>query len=478
MQREKMAAEENMHITVKGWQKRCEEIQREKVSMEKEYANLLDMMEKNHLKAVEDLETLYDKKLAYENEKFLQLEQDLIEEESKQGEKLKKAEFRHEETVYTFENQFKDEFAKTQKIFQANKTVAENIKSEYEDKLKEIEDEHENEVRDLKIQEKILYDKLDGEILQLTEQNRKYRLEYKEAKDEKDRLKKSEEEKVSEIKFLNHKISDANTGVEALKKELDDLINTIMEKKKKIGKYKFKIADLQKSKHVLSYRTTEMRKNLEPREAQIENLKEELYKLEKEFEGMLQKSQAQNDQLVKKEKKIESIQSEVNKKKDACEKKENLIQRIKMDIQKAIKTKAAKDYGAEMKSLYRNYCTDTGLKDNAGSSHQGVDGMLRQIQHFENTIYQMGDGSEKTVKRRDQEIHRKILENSDLICDFNELKKANKKLESDIYNTEKENKDLLRQKKAMIDERLNLRNVLAQLQVLLYYIVLAYLILG
>jgi hypothetical protein len=34
--------------------------------------------------------------------------------------------------------------------------------------------------------------------------------------------------------------------------------------------------DLQKTKHVLSFRTTEMRKSLEPKEAQIEKLKDEL----------------------------------------------------------------------------------------------------------------------------------------------------------------------------------------------------------
>jgi len=40
--------------------------------IEKESTNLLKNMENNHLKAVEELETLYEKKLTFENEKFLQ----------------------------------------------------------------------------------------------------------------------------------------------------------------------------------------------------------------------------------------------------------------------------------------------------------------------------------------------------------------------------------------------------------------------
>ncbi len=40
------------------------------------------------------------------------------------------------------------------------------------------------------------------------------------------------------------------------------------------------VNDLQKSQNVLTYRTAEMRKSLEPKEAQIDNLKNELFKLE------------------------------------------------------------------------------------------------------------------------------------------------------------------------------------------------------
>ena len=39
-------------------------------------------------------------------------------------------------------------------------------------------------------------------------------------------------------------------------------------------KYKFKIKDLRKSKHVLTHRTQEMKASLEPKDKQIDNLKE------------------------------------------------------------------------------------------------------------------------------------------------------------------------------------------------------------
>jgi peptidoglycan hydrolase CwlO-like protein len=58
---------------------------------------------------------------------------------------------------------------------------------------------------------------------------------------------------------------------------------------------------------VLSFRTTEMRKSLEPKEAQIEKLKEELFKLENEFEGMLKTSHEQNEELKKRDDDVKTL---------------------------------------------------------------------------------------------------------------------------------------------------------------------------
>jgi hypothetical protein len=41
---------------------------------------------------------------------------------------------------------------------------------------------------------------------------------------------------------------------------------------------------LQKKKHILSYKGTEMKKAMEPKDMQIEKLKLDLIKLKKEFE--------------------------------------------------------------------------------------------------------------------------------------------------------------------------------------------------
>jgi len=78
----------------------------------------------------------------------------------------------------------------------------------------------------------------------------------------------------------------------------------LTKREKDLYKYKFKIKDLQKSKHVLTHRTTEMKASLQPKEAQIETQKEKLLELEEEFEKQIKKMNELGELLTKNQSKI------------------------------------------------------------------------------------------------------------------------------------------------------------------------------
>ena len=73
----------------------------------------------------------------------------------------------------------------------------------------------------------------------------------------------------------------------------------LTKREKDLYKYKFKIKDLQKSKHVLTHRTTEMKASLQPKEAQIEAQKEKLLELEGEFEKRVKRMNTKGEKLTK-----------------------------------------------------------------------------------------------------------------------------------------------------------------------------------
>lgn len=84
LENEKSRAEDKMKAEIEAMHRRYEELRVQKSQIEKESANLLKAVEANNLKAVEEIEAIYEKKLTYENEKYLLLEQELLEEKNEE----------------------------------------------------------------------------------------------------------------------------------------------------------------------------------------------------------------------------------------------------------------------------------------------------------------------------------------------------------------------------------------------------------
>ena len=73
--------------------------------------------------------------------------------------------------------------------------------------------------------------------------------------------------------------------------EFNEKIDVLQIKEKRIVEFEAKIGQLQKKKHILAYKGTEMKKAMEPKDMQIEKLKMDLIKLKKQFEGSLERKQ-------------------------------------------------------------------------------------------------------------------------------------------------------------------------------------------
>ena len=122
------------------------------------------------------------------------------------------------------------------------------------------------------------------------------------------------EEKIKQINMLEQERQEVT---EKLKKRETDLY-----------KYKFKIKDLQKSKHVLTHRTTEMRASLEPKEQRIEDLKDQLLNLEKVFERQMQRMNQLGEELAKKQSKINQGYLDLQKQRDATAEQDKTIMKF------------------------------------------------------------------------------------------------------------------------------------------------------
>ena len=73
-------------------------------------------MENNHLKAAEELENLFDRKVAFEHEKYVSKEQEMKEDKMRFETKVSDIEKRYEENLLLLNKEFKDNFGRAQKV--------------------------------------------------------------------------------------------------------------------------------------------------------------------------------------------------------------------------------------------------------------------------------------------------------------------------------------------------------------------------
>jgi cilia- and flagella-associated protein 57 len=82
------------------------------------------------------------------------------------------------------------------------------------------------------------------------------------------------EEAKNDKRIIKAKLQEKIKQINMLEQEREEVTDKLKKRDTDLYKYKFKIKDLQKSKHVLTHRTTEMRASLEPKEQRIEDLKD------------------------------------------------------------------------------------------------------------------------------------------------------------------------------------------------------------
>lgn len=98
-----------------------------------------------------------------------------------------------------------------------------------------------------------------------------------------------------------------------------------------------------------------MKASLEPKEQQIENLKEKLLELEEGFQHQSKAINTLEGDVQKKEEKINEMELKLTKEKFKTKSKEQIINNFVNDVHKAYKTKNDEEYIKGLMSIYNMY---------------------------------------------------------------------------------------------------------------------------
>lgn len=135
---------------------------------------------------------------------------------------------------------------------------------------------------------------------------------------------------------MQRELSEKTSQIDLLHKERQEVIDKMKRRETDLYKYKFKIKDLKKAKQVLTHKTDEMNQSLKPKETQIDNLKDQLLKLEEVFQSKLKECNDLGEKLSKLQSKINHQQKDLTKQQLATKEKQAIIMKFSQDVHKIV----------------------------------------------------------------------------------------------------------------------------------------------
>lgn len=184
---------------------------------------------------------------------------------------------------------------------------------------------------------------------------------------------------------------------------------------------------------MLNFRTTEIRKELEPKEAQIDKHKRDVFKLEEEFKQAMKENYACQQKLERAEKFNENIRKELGEVRAKLKKKTVLHEELTQDIYKLVNNVDPKEWNPRIVELYQQYVGTSAQEESKKKPNENTaEELNRHLIHLEKSLHQVGLSNDRELKGREKDIGKKLKENAELISDLNDLRKRERQYRAEL----------------------------------------------
>ena len=215
--------------------------------------------------------------------------------------------------------------------------------------------------------------------------------------------------------------------IDGQKNEISEREKTIRDKDNRILSLKKKTQELEKFKFVLDYKIKELKRDIGPREIEIQKLKEQTSKMEQELKHFNRVNQ--NLGLIVDDLRMrqEGLQNEVRKQKETLEKQENYKKMFKDDVYECMQfISDYKQLKANAIRLHKIYVKEE-IKNDQGEADLQKE-YASQRKYLEKSVDYL-----RRMISKDSDVHRqennKIMkENVQLLQEINDLRKEVKEL--------------------------------------------------
>ena len=421
---------EMAHAKMSEASEMLEELKREKDVMSREYVEADSAAEAAHMKAAEELEHEYERKLAAEAARWEALRKD-----------KEDVQCQLEERIYSLavaghdnEAKLKRERDEVRKVASAKSEEAEDILSEERKKHQEmLEQEERDNDSELELHQQTAHQALVHEREEkstLKGEQAIMRKKFSTFQQEMSKLKNALEERESTIKGLRREAADREKVIALLKKDVQEREESIADKERRMGELKAKNKELEKFKFVLDYKLRELAKEIEPRDEQIMQMRETIRELDDELQRDYKASVGMEHGLAEKQAKIDSLQEEVKKVRRTVGEKERVINFFGRDVQRLVNTTDPTQVREGIKQIYRNVVKGAAEASKEDEAVQAE--FTNQREYMERALDALKTRVGRTEGKTKVESQRKVAENEQLILECNSLRKETRELRKEL----------------------------------------------
>lgn len=413
--------EKELHNEYKALESQYDRIRDEKMRKEREWVERLSNLERAHKSAIESAESLYEKKLALEDEKFRKLDKEKQELKQYYEEQIAVLQRQNEEAIENLAIAFKESLKKTQEDYEETRTTAENLKLDYEERLSMQEDEHESEILDLKKKFERQVEEQTTENTALRRKNEALTTEQQMFSEEKESLRIKGDKKLSTIEKLDKTKNDLMSQVRSLENDKTDKENLLIEKEKKIYEFKNEIKKLDKQKHVQDARKKEILEELLPKDEEITKLQQEMQKIHNDCDKERTKNNELKKNIKEREDMIGKLKEEAKIIHSQAENRERSLRSITNDIYNTVNNIEQKDWPSELDTLFEKYVKSE-ISKVSKKDPECIDEMEEQLKYMQKSIEFMKQAQDQVLYRSKSDLKKRTDENSTLIQELHELR--------------------------------------------------------
>ena len=423
---------EEMEAARSASEARFEALRRRKEQQELEAVEAIQNMEREHMKAAEELESLYEKKLSIEAQRYRALLHEKEDMECSYEEQLEITKSKYNSVIIKLKGEFEGKTKEQQDAYNRLKDELGNTKASYEEFVRQQDEDHEDEMLHVQQTHKKSLEEEQEAVLNLKSQAGVMRRRFDSFKVEKETLQSDLKLKEDELKGEKERNEEQERQIQMLKNDIRDREQTIDNKEKRISELRMKAKELEKIKFVLDYKYKELKKEMEPKETQIGHMKEQIKEMDQELERDVRTNHALGQALNDKTHKIDNLNLELKRQRSLVLEKERLVQLFVTDLEKLVTEIDPSYWRDAIRQLYRTYVNKGSKESGAKDVPDSMEEFARQRDYMERSLQTLKKRAMKNEEAVKVNNVKKAAENAMLIDELNALRREKRHLEQSV----------------------------------------------